>query len=61
MELDAIMLSEIEKDRFHMISLIWNLKKKRDEHGAGEERGKSGNRLLTIENKLKVIKGEMGG
>jgi len=39
MELRGIMLSEIsrsEKDKYHMISLIWNLRNKTDEHRGGE-------------------------
>ena len=41
-----------------MISLIWNLRNKRDEHRGREkkttERGKQTIRDLTIENKLRV-------
>ena len=37
-----------------------NLRKKTDEH-RGSKRGKPENRLLTIENKLRVAGGEMGG
>ena len=35
MELECTMLSEIcllEKDKYHMISLMWNLRSKTDEH-----------------------------
>ena len=39
MELQCIMLSKIEKDKYHMISLLWNLRNKTDEHmGGGKER-----------------------
>ena len=42
MELECIMLSEIsqsEKDKYHMITLMWNLRKKTDEHmGRGEKK-----------------------
>ena len=42
MELECIMLSKIsQKDKYHMISLMWNLRNKTDEHMEGEEdRGK---------------------
>ena len=44
MELESIMLSEIsqrEKDKYHMISLMWNLRDKTDEHrGRGKKRRK---------------------
>ena len=39
MELEDIMLSEIsqsEKDKYHMISLAWNLRNKADEHRGRE-------------------------
>ena len=35
MELECIMLSEVsqsEKDKYHTISLMWNLRNKTDEH-----------------------------
>ena len=41
MELEGIMLSEIsqsEKDKHHMISLMWNLRNKTDKHR--ERKGK---------------------
>ena len=62
MEIEGIRLSEIsqsEKENYHMISLIWNLRNKTDEHR--KNRGKPRNRLLTIENKLRVAGGEVGG
>ena len=59
-----------------MISLMWNLETKKDEHREKKkkerdrdrdrdrerdrERSKPLNRLLTIENKLRVAGGEMG-
>ena len=39
MELECIMLSEVsqsEKDKYHMISLMWNLRNKTHEHIGGE-------------------------
>ena len=59
-ELDRIMLSKInrsEKDKYHMILLMWNLRNKTDEHGARGKRGKPENRVLIIENKLTVTVG----
>ena len=69
MELESILLSKIsqsEKDKYHMISLVWNLgnKTKYKKRGRGEgretererereterERERERNRLLTIEN-----------
>jgi len=41
MELEGIMLSEIsqsEKDNYHMISLIWNLRNKTVDHRGREEK-----------------------
>ena len=41
MELEDITLSEIsqsEKDRYHMILLMWNLRNSADEHGEGKEK-----------------------
>ena len=46
MELECIMLSKVsqtQKDKYRMISLMWNLRNKTDEHTGrdnGEERGK---------------------
>ena len=39
MELEGIMLSEIsqaEKDRYHMFSLMWSLRNLTEDHGGGE-------------------------
>ena len=39
MELECIMLSEIsqsEKDKYHVISLMWNSRNTADEHRGGE-------------------------
>ena len=61
MDLEGTMASEIrqsEKDKYHVISLMCGLqgtkqtKKKRD---------KPKDRLLTVENKLMVTSGEVGG
>ena len=41
MELEGIMLSDIsqsEKDNYHMISLMWNLRNKTEEHGERREK-----------------------
>ena len=46
MDLECIMLSKVsqtQKDKYRMISLMWNLRNKTDEHTGrddGEERGK---------------------
>ena len=45
-----------KKDKYHMISLMWNLINKRDEHGEKEKEGDS-----TIENKLWVDRGRWVG
>ena len=65
MELETIILSEVnqsEKDKYHMISLMWNLRNKtnKQREKKREKRDKSGNRLLTIENKLMVTRAEVG-
>jgi len=39
---------------------MWNLRNKTDEH-RGKERGKPRNRLVTVESKLIVTIGEVGG
>ena len=39
MELESVMLSEIshiEKDRYHMFSLMWILRNLTEDHGGGE-------------------------
>ena len=58
MELQCIKLSEIsqKKDKSHMISLKCEFKK---ENKAKEQNPR--NRLLTVENKLVVTRGEVGG
>ena len=59
MDLEGIMLSEIsqpEKDRYHMISLICRIQKIQQ---TSEYNKKS--RLRDIENKLVVTSGERGG
>ena len=64
MELEGIMLTEIsqsEKDRHHMFSLMWNLRNLTEDHGGkGREKnsfkreGGNHKRLLNTENKLRV-------
>ena len=55
-------ISQSEKDKYGMISLMWNLRNKTDENWCvGEKRGKPENKLLTIENKLRVTGGEVEG
>ena len=63
MELEGIMLSEIspsEKDKYHMFSLMWNLRNFTEDHGGREgkkvvtEREANHKRLLNTENKLRV-------
>ena len=42
MKLEGIMLSEMsEKDKFHVISIIWNLKKKKERNRVGKSVGQS--------------------
>ena len=66
-EIESIMLSEIsqsEEDKYHMISFICGIKKIKQMNIGGKknkERRKPRNRLLTIENKLMVTIGEVGG
>ena len=48
----SIIPSEIEKDKYHMISLICRIYKTKQAWGEKEKKGKPRNRLLTIENKL---------
>ena len=69
-ELECIALSKIsqsEKDKYHMISLMWNLRNTTDEHrGRGvkirikTERKANHKRLLTMEIKLRIAGGEVG-
>lgn len=47
-----------EKDKYHVISLMWTLKDKTNI--GGKKRGKSRNRVLTVENKLIVTRQEVG-
>ena len=69
MDLEGIMLSEIsqtEKDKYYMISLVWNLRNKTDKPMGGEkkkkrERETNCKRLLKTENKLKVGEGREVG
>ena len=62
MDLESTTLSKIslsEKDKYHMISLIcriWETNKEREKN----KRDKARNRLLIIQNKLMVIRGEVG-
>ena len=68
MEVECIMLSKIsqsEKDKY-MISLMWNLRYKTDEHRERKnkiktERKANHKRLLNTENKLRVAAGVLGG
>jgi len=43
-----------------MISLKWNLRNKTNDH-RGKKRSKPRNRLSTVENKLMVTRGKVGG
>ena len=65
MDLEYIMLSKVsqsEKDKHHMISLIYRiLKMKQMNIGEGRKKETSHKRLLTIENKLRVAGGDVGG
>ena len=47
-----------EKDKYHMMSLMWNLRNKTNEQREKREREKPRNRLLTIEDKLMVTRGQ---
>ena len=61
-DLETIMLSEISqsgKDKYHLISLMWNLGN--EQINKGGKGDKPGNRLLTIKNKLMVIRGQVRG
>ena len=59
MELESNMLSEkSQKDKYHIISLMWNLRNKTHEQRKKSER-QTKNRLFTIENKLMVTRGEV--
>ena len=56
------MLSEISqsKEDNQMISQMWNLRNKTDEHVGGVERERQTIRLLTLESKL-MVTGGVGG
>ena len=59
-ELESKVVSEIsqsEKDKYRIISLMWNLRNKTNEHRKNK-RDKPRNRLLTTKNKLMVIREE---
>ena len=44
-----------KKEKYCMISLLWNLRNKIDEHMGGGKKGETSHkRLLRIENKLRV-------
>ena len=53
--------SKSEKDVNPMISLMQNLRNNKNEQRKKRETDKPRNSLLTIENKLMVARGEMGG
>ena len=59
-EVESTMLSKIsqsEKDRYHRISLMWNLRNETDkQRGKKREKDKLRNRLLIIKNKLIVTR-----
>ena len=52
-------ISQSEKDRYHMISLISGLYETKQMNN--NKRDKPKNRLLSIENKPRVTRGEVGG
>ena len=64
-----IEISQSEKDNYHMVSLVWNIRNSTEDHrvregklnGKSSEREKNHERLLTIGNKLRVAGGEAGG
>ena len=59
MELEILILSEVsqkEKDKYHMISHMWNLK-----CGTNASNYNNRNRLTDIENRLAVAKAVGGG
>ena len=49
-----------EKDKYHDFTHMWNLRNKTNEHRGKKER-QTENRLLTVENKLNIAGGVMGG
>ena len=53
-------ISQSEKDKYRMISLLWNLRKKTNKQREKRERNKpTKNRPLTIENELMFTRGEV--
>ena len=48
--------SQSEKDKYHMISLMWSLRNKRTK----KKRDKQKTRLLTLDNKLTVTREDAG-
>lgn len=63
MEVESILLCEMnqsEKDKYHVISLMWSLRNKTNKH-RGKRQTKKQTVKLTIENKLTVSGGEVGG
>ena len=63
MDLEIVIVSEVsqtEKDKYHMISLTFGIKKKKDtsELIYNTEIDRNGNRPTDIENKLMVTTGE---
>ena len=53
-------ISQSEKDKYRMISLLWNLRKKTNKQREKRERNKpTKNRLLTTENELMFTGGEV--
>ena len=67
MEAESILLSEInqsEKDKYHMIPLMWNLRSKTNEQRKNKirkQRGRQTKRLLTVGNKLGIAGEEVCG
>ena len=65
-DLESIILSEVdlsEKDKHHLMSLMWNLRQNENKMRKGERkrvRQKQRNRLLNTENKLMVTRREVG-
>ena len=64
MKLESIMLSKIsqsEKDNYHMISLMWNLRNKTNEQREKKEREANQETLKSfLENKLMVTRERKG-
>lgn len=51
----------LEKDEYHMISLMWNLRNKTDKRKKKKRGGKQTIRDSYLENKLRVDEGKIGG